>query len=218
MRLYLLSPLIGIVVAYAILVFRLAIDGIHFLWLGADMENIIAQARAEDSYWRILAGPLIAGLLASLFLRFVFTNQRCPSVADILTRQSINDPRISPRTGFLAAIYSALCLGGGGSAGRESPAIHWGASLTILIGQWGKIPPQLSAALLACATGAAVTASFNAPIAGILFAYEIILRQWKLSSLLPIAIACVAASAITRAHFGIDPQFPSSRNGFDAKS
>jgi CIC family chloride channel protein len=202
----LLSPLIGVVVGYGILGFRYAIDFIHWLWLGADMESLLSSA-AGAPWWQIAAGPLIVGVLAALVLRWLPPDGRPQGVADILMAHDLKDKHISPKAGLASAAYAAMCLGGGGSAGRESPAIHLGVAMTASMTRIFSLPHSATHLLFACGTGAAVAASFNAPFAGMLFAHEIILRHIALPAIMPIAIACAAATAITRIHLGEYPAF-----------
>lgn len=200
------SPLIGIAVGYGVIGFRYAINFFHDLWLGANMETLLLNA-VSAPWWQIMAGPLIVGAIAASVLRFLPPDGRPLGVADILIATNLQDKHISPKAGLASAAYAALCLGGGGSAGRESPAIHLGVSITATLTRFFSLPQSAAHLLFACGTGASVAASFNAPIAGMLFAHEIILRHIALPSIMPIAIACVAATAITRIHLGEFPAF-----------
>ena len=204
--LWVMSPIIGIGVAYGVIGFRYLIDWIHYLWLGADMESLLASA-ASAAWWQIMAGPLLVGVIAACALRFLPPEGRPLGVADILIADSLKDKRINPQAGLSSALYAALCLGGGGSAGRESPAIHLGVAITASMTRFFSLPRSATHLLFACGTGAAVAASFNAPIAGMLFAHEIILRHIALPAIMPIALACAAATAITRIHLGEYPAF-----------
>lgn len=204
--LWVLSPLIGIAVAYGVIAFRYTINFFHMLWMGVDTKNLLASA-ATAPWWQVMAGPLLVGILAACFLRFLPPDGRPQGVADIMLANDLNDKHISPKAGVASALYAALCLGGGGSAGRESPAIHLGVSITASLTRIFALPPSATHLLFACGTGAAVSASFNAPIAGMLFAHEIILRHIALPSIMPIALASAAATAITRIHLGEYPAF-----------
>ncbi len=204
--LWALSPFIGIAVGYAVIGFRYAIDFFHWLWLGANMENLIAAA-TQAPWWQIMAGPIITGLIAACVVRHLPPAGRPMGVADILIARDHHDKQVGPAAGITSAAYAALCLGGGGSAGRESPAIHLGVAITATMTRLFALPHTIARVLFACGTGAAVAASFNAPIAGMLFAHEIILRHIALPAIMPIAIACASATAITRIHLGNFPAF-----------
>ncbi len=204
--LWILSPFIGVAVGYAVIGFRYAIDFFHWLWLDANMESLL-MAAAQAPWWQIMAGPLATGALAACVLRYLPPAGRPMGVADILIAKDHYDPRVGPAAGITSAAYAALCIGGGGSAGRESPAIHLGVALTAAMTRWFTLPASASHVLFACGTAAAVASSFNAPIAGMLFAHEIILRHIALPAIMPIAIASVSATAITRIHLGNFPAF-----------
>ena len=204
--LWALSPFIGIAVGYGVIGFRYAIDLVHWLWLDADMETLLAAA-AQAPWWQVMAGPVITGLLAACVVRYLPPAGRPMGVADILISKDHHDERVGPAAGITSAAYAAVCLGGGGSAGRESPAIHLGVAITSTMTRFFALPASAAHVLFACGTGAAVAASFNAPIAGMLFAHEIILRHIALPAIMPIAIACASATAITRIHLGNFPAF-----------
>ena len=133
--------------------------------------------------------------------------KRAHSVADVIEAKALHDCRIDPKTGLLSALLAAFSLGFGASAGREGPVVHLGATLTSWIE--GKLSLSRTArrTLLAAGVAAAISASFNAPIAGILFAHEVILQHYALRAFVPIVIASVVAGVITRLHFGNFPAF-----------
>ncbi|MHA7871897.1 MAG: chloride channel protein, partial [Hyphococcus sp.] len=97
--------------------------------------------------------------------------------------------------------------GSGASAGREGPAVHLGASIASIIDRHMGFTAKQRRALLGCGAAAAVSASFNAPVAGVLFALEVVLGNYALSVFGPIAAASVAAAVVTRIHLGDFPAF-----------
>ena len=109
---------------------------------------------------------------------------------------------MSSRVGFVSAGCSALSIGTGASVGREGPAVHLGASLAGLIARKLHLSRSLSRTLLGCGVAAAVSASFNAPIAGALFATEVVVGQYALKTFAPIVVASVAGTALSHIHFG----------------
>lgn len=106
---------------------------------------------------------------------------------------------MSSRVGLRAALISALSIGTGASVGREGPAIHLGASISGWIGRRLHLHRALTRTLLGCGVAAAVAASFNAPIAGALFASEVVVGHYALKAFAPIVIASVAGTALSRA-------------------
>jgi len=114
---------------------------------------------------------------------------------------------MSLRAGIGAAVSSAASIGFGASTGREGPAVHLGATLGAWVAEKLHLTRSLSRALLGCGVAAAVAASFNAPIAGALFAHEVVVGHFALSAFAPIVIASVVGTVFSRIVFGDFPAF-----------
>lgn len=196
-----LALLIGPTIAYAAIGFRLLIGYFQWPWLGTTDERIVAAAYLTP-WWLLLLAPACAGVLVGWVLDRYITDKRVHSVADVIEARALSDCRIDPKTGLLSAALSALSLGFGASAGREGPVVHLGATLTSWIEGKFNLSRGARSTLLAAGVAAAISASFNAPIAGVLFAHEVILQHYALRAFVPIVIASVAAGIITRIHFG----------------
>jgi len=203
---WLLAIIIGSVVAYAILGFRLMIGATQNLWLGTATENISAYIASQPMLIVLLA-PAFGGLVVGLFLQFVLPGHRPEGVADVIEARAIEGAQMPLANGIGIALLSAVSLGSGASAGREGPAVHLGATLSSNLAKIFKFPPNMKRILLACGVAAAVSASFNAPIAGALFAMEVILAHVSPRAFAPIVISSVAATVITRFHLGSFPAF-----------
>lgn len=111
------------------------------------------------------------------------------------------------KAGITAAIASAASIGVGGAVGREGPAIHLGATFGAWFAEKLHLTRSLSRALLGCGAAAAVAASFNAPIAGALFAHEVVVGHFAMSAFAPIVIASVVGTIVSRIYFGDFPAF-----------
>lgn len=203
---WLLAVLVGIGVAYAILVFRSSIAVVQYLWLGTMVERVSSWA-ANKPAWLIVLAPAAGGLAVGLFLHHVMPGRRAEGVADVIEARALNRARMPFWPGIGNAFVAAVSLGAGASAGREGPAVHLGAVLASGLGRWFALPPTAARALLGCGVAAAVSASFNAPIAGALFALEVVLGHYALSAFIPIVIATVGATVVTRIHLGDFPAF-----------
>jgi len=201
-----LAVIIGIVVAYAIIVFRTLIGATQSLWLGT-MSEKIASAIAAQPVMIVLLAPVIGGLIVGLFLQFILPGHRPEGVADVIEARAIGGARMPFLNGIAIALISVVSLGSGASAGREGPAVHLGATLSSNMAQFFKFPPHMKRILLSCGVAAAVSASFNAPIAGALFALEVILAHFSPRAFVPIVISSVSATIITRLHLGSFPAF-----------
>ncbi len=102
---------------------------------------------------------------------------------------------------------NALSLGVGASTGREGPVVHLGAALSAAVARTLKLGDALSHTLLGCGVAAAVAASFNAPIAGVFFALEVVIGHYTLSAFAPIVLSAVVGTIISRIYFGDFPAF-----------
>lgn len=199
------SLLVGILAASASVAFRLAINAAQLPWLGTMSERVASAAR--DVPWPvILLAPAVGGLLVGLLLMLV-PGRRAGGPADVIEAQAFGLRRLGLRGGLLGALAAALTLGSGGSAGREGPVIHLGATLAAAVAHGLGLPERQGRLLLGAGVAAAIAASFNAPIAGALFSLEVILRRISAAALPPIVIASTAGALIGRAVFGEFPAF-----------
>jgi CIC family chloride channel protein len=110
--------------------------------------------------------------------------------------------RIRPQVPTVKALASAVCIGSGGSVGREGPIVQIGSALGSLVGQLAHAPERRLRLLVACGAAGGISATFNAPIAGVFFALEVILRDFETQSFAVVVISSVTAAAISRAVFG----------------
>jgi CIC family chloride channel protein len=198
--------IIGIGAAYFAILFRTLIGLIQLPWLGTVSENVYAAA-SQTPWWIILLAPALGGLGIGLFLQFVMPGRRPQGVPDVMEARALSSCRISAQTGLGSALVSVVSLGAGASAGREGPVVHLGATLASVLMDVFKFSSASRRTLLACGVAAAVSASFNAPIAGVLFAHEVILAHYALRAFVPIVISSVAATIIARIHLGDFPAF-----------
>ena len=198
---WLLALFIGTGVAYAAIGFRLLIGSFQMLWLGIASERVY-QAASELPWFVILLPPAIGGLIVGLLLKTYMSGNRVHGVADVIEARAIRDCNIDLKTGLWSALLSAISLGSGASAGREGPVVHLGATIASVLENRFNLPHHARRTLLAAGVGAAVSASFNAPIAGVLFAHEVILSHFAQRAFIPIVIASVAGTLINRFHLG----------------
>ncbi len=211
LRVWLFAVLIGAAAAYGVIAFRLAIDLVSQTAFGETETSMISGA-ASVSPLRAWAAPVVGGFVVSglLYLADRFgwlAGGRGQGIPEVIEARAVAGGRISLRTGLAAAVVSAVSLGAGASAGREGPAVHLGATIASLINRKLGFNAKQRRALLGCGAAAAVSASFNAPIAGVLFALEVVLGNYALSVFGPIAAASVAAAIVARIHLGDFPAF-----------
>ncbi len=201
-----LAMIVGVGVAYAAIGFRYLTNSIQKEMLGSGQENILTHV-AGLTAGQIMLSTITGGLIISFIYRFLMKSDRASSIADVMAANAVDHTIIPTRNGLLSALTSAIALGTGSSAGREGPVVHLGATLSSWVSQRLHLPPSMSRTILGCGVAAAISASFNAPIAGVFFALEVILGHYALTAFAPIVIASVAAAIVSRIHIGDYPAF-----------
>lgn len=200
-HLWVLSLIIGLCVSIAALAFRELIQFTQFLWIGERSEAFLDKAREIHWAW-MLFFPAVAGLFIGWLLNNFLPAKRTSGVADVMEAKAYGGRNIELKAGLGSALVSALSLGFGASAGREGPLVHLGATIATSFGAKFNLPGWGQRTLLACGVASAVSASFNAPIAGVLFAHEVILGHYSKRSFIPIVIASAMGTILTRLWFG----------------
>ena len=114
---------------------------------------------------------------------------------------------MSVRNLLVQFIGGAVALASGQSVGREAPSVHLGAGVASLLGRRLSLPNNSIRTMVACGAAAAIAASFNTPLAGVVFAMEVIMVEYTIAGFVPVILAAVAATAITRAVFGEETAF-----------
>jgi chloride channel protein, CIC family len=147
-------------------------------------------------------------LLVGPIIHFVAPEVKGHGVPEVLTAIAVRGGRIRPVVVVAKAICSAITIGSGGSAGREGPIVQIGASLGSTIGQMARLNERRVVNLVASGAAAGIAATFNAPIAGVMFAVEVILGELGIQSLGTIVVSAVTASVVSRAILGDFPAFP----------
>ncbi len=203
---WILALMLGIGVAYAAILFRLGIEAITVLFYDTTEANLFSVT-AQMPWWQLLLLPTVGGLVIGLLLQFLVPENRTQTVADVIDARALKAGRMKLSTGLKSAFITAASLGVGASAGREGPVVHLGATLGSALSQKLGYSPRLNRILLACGVAAGISASFNAPLAGVLFALEVILGHYALRAFAPIVISSVVAAVISRIHLGNFPAF-----------
>ncbi|ABC22334.1 chloride channel protein [Rhodospirillum rubrum] len=197
---------IGLLVGAGTVAFREAIDLVQTLFYGGDDLYLARLARSLPG-WLVVLGPTAGGLLVGLYYAKVMPGGKPQGVAQVIGAVARTGGRMRAGDGVLAACGSALSLGCGASVGREGPAVHLGAALAAGLAGRLRLGPGLARTVLGCGVAAAVAASFNAPIAGALFAGEVVIGHYALSAFAPIVVSSVVATVLSRGWFGDFPAF-----------
>jgi len=150
------------------------------------------------SYWPAFLLPAIGAALSSLFLNKIVKEGAGHGVPEVIYSVSRYGGLLRLRSSFSRLISSCLTIGSGGSAGPEAPVVMSGASIGSNIAKFFSLNDRQRVTLVGCGAAGAISAIFNAPIAGLVFAIEVILGEWKSLHIVPIAIASVAGTEISR--------------------
>jgi chloride channel protein, CIC family len=198
---------IGIAAGGAAVLFRLGISVIQSAVYGTDDFLMLHTIAANLAWYHVLAVPICGGLIVGWILHRFTDDGRVRSVADVIEGAALSRGRVEVRRGLASAAASLVTLSTGGSSGREGPVVHLAAVLSTILCRWIKANGITGRDLLGCAVAAAVSASFNAPIAGALFALEVVLRHFAVHAFAPIVIASAVGTVINRTVFGDVAEF-----------
>ncbi len=172
---------------------------IHIIQLGSWSQsgNLVDHIRTLPWWWKI-GIPTFGGLLVGLIIHNFAREAKGHGVPEVMEAVALRGGRIRPRIVFAKMIASGICIATGGSVGREGPIVQIGSSLGSTIGQWLKISEGRLRTLVGCGAAAGIAATFNAPVAGTLFAVEVILGDFGVSQFSPIVISSVSATIVSR--------------------
>ena len=204
---WLIALIIGCCGGLVAILFRF---GIEFLqaWI-YQTDNVLylhSHAKSLAWYW-ILAVPIMGGFLIGIITHYFTSDGRVRSVADVIEGASLHNGRIEVRAGLASGLASLITLCMGGSTGREGPVVHMAAVISSKISNLIDANGITGRDLMGCAVAAGVSASFNAPIAGAIFALEVILRHFALHALTPIVIASITGTVIAHLALGDITEF-----------
>ena len=195
---------VGIGAGLGAVVFRYLINQFTFLFF-----QVLEPALATflGSYAVILI-PALGGLLFGPLIYFFAREAKGHGVPEVMLAVALQGGRIRPAVAVVKSLASAICIGAGGSVGREGPIVQIGSALGSSLGQALRMSDDRIRTLVACGAAGGIAATFNAPIAGVFFALEIILGEFTTRAFGVVVIASVTASVIGRTVFGNVPAFP----------
>jgi len=195
-QLTILGLVSGIIAAGIIVLFRLAIDYGQTLFLSANQGGF----EQLDPIWRF-ALPAVGAVVIGISFHFLNKEDRNISVSHVLDRLHNHQGQL-PLKNFIVQFFGgAASLISGQSVGREGPAVHLGAGAASLLGQWLKLPNNSLRTLIGCGVAAAISASFNTPIAGVIFAMEVVLMEYTITGFIPVILASVSGAIISQIVF-----------------
>ena len=202
-RLAILGLACGLVAGVLMLAFRLTIEGAQRVFLpDANPENYEALGALAR-----VALPLGGALLIAVVFQWLPAAAREVGPAHVLAALERRRARLPLANAAAQWAGAAISIVAGHSVGREGPAIHLGAVVGSIAGQRLALPEEGLRVLVACGVAAAIAASFNTPLAGVVFAMEVVVAQYSVAGFAPVILAAVSATALTRPFYGADPAF-----------
>ena len=156
-------------------------------------------------FWFVVLAPVAAGLLYGPLIELFAREARGHGVPEVMLAVAERGGRIRPQVAVVKSLASALCIGGGGSVGREGPIVQIGSALGSTLGQVTRVPESRLRILVACGAAGGISATFNAPIAGVFFGLELILQDFEAESFGVVVLSSFAADIVGRAAFGDQP-------------
>jgi len=200
-----IASIIGIIGGFGAVGFRRLIEYIQTLTIG-NHDNILATVMGLPWYYKLLL-PTIGGLIVGPLIYFLGKETKGHGVPEVMEAVALAGGKIRSRVMFLKAFVSAVTIGTGGSVGREGPIVQIGSSIGSTIGQWLGLSQSKLKVLVSCGAAAGIAATFNAPIAGVMFSVEIIIGSYAITTLVPIIMSSVMATMVGRWYFGDIPAF-----------
>jgi len=197
---------VGAVSAYGAVVFRLGVDAMQETFFGFALDELV-PTRGMFDWWHIMLVPTFGGLLIGLFLRVYHGGGRAYAISHVIEASALRGGRMSLKDGLVSAAVHSASLGVGASTGREGPLVHLGATLSSWIAGRMHLDRSQTRTLLGCGVAAAIGSLFNAPVAGAVFAIELVVGNLSLKAGAPIFVAAVTGTAIGRLYFGSEPSF-----------
>ena len=182
-------------------------------WLATGHTQFGQQGHAASLHlpwlgiWFVLVVPVIGGLLYGPLVQRFAREARGHGVPEVMLAVAENGGRIRPPVTIVKALASALTIGSGGSVGREGPIVQIGSAMASSLGQLVRMSEARLRIIVACGAAGGIAATFNAPITGLFFGFEIVLREFSFDALFTTTLAAVTGDVISRAFFGSAPFF-----------
>ncbi|HVV12062.1 chloride channel protein [Amycolatopsis sp.] len=202
---------VGVGAGFGAVAFRYLIYG--FTWLATGHTEFGQQGWVASAHlpWLgigfFVLIPVLGGLLYGPLISRFAREARGHGVPEVMIAVAENGGRIRPQVSVVKALASALCIGVGGSVGREGPIVQIGSALASSLGQWVRMPENRLRVLVACGAAGGISATFNAPITGVFFGVELILREFSIEAIFTVMLSAMLADVIARIFLGSAPFF-----------
>jgi CIC family chloride channel protein len=202
-HLALLGLLTGLLAGGLIVLFRVAVEQTQAGFLPEGLAENYEGLSPWVRFWLPLAGALF---IAWFFHHFA-KGTTALGVGYVMERMAYHQGYLTLRGLLLQFVGATVAIISGHSVGREGPHILLGAASGSLLGQYLSLPNNSIRTLLGCGTAAGIAASFNTPLAGVIFSLEVVMMEYSLASFIPVILAAVSATGVTILVFGDSPAF-----------
>lgn len=200
-----LAIIVGLIGGFGAIGFRALLDIVQSISYGSkgNLIDLVANIQWYQKIWI----PALGGLMVGPLVYFLAREAKGHGVPEVMEAVVLRGGMIRKRVVFIKSLASAISIGTGGSVGREGPIVQIGSAIGSVVGQSLKISVDRVRTLVGCGAAAGIAATFNAPIAGSMFALEVILGDFGLATFSPIVISSVMATAVSRYFLGDTPAF-----------
>ena len=208
-RLNILALVVGIIAGYAAIGLRYLIGYLqNLILLGETSFELVSTMQHTREYWILLILPV--GLMVSAFITRTFSKESVGhGVPEVIEAVMTKAGKMRKRVAVVKTAVSSVTIASGGSVGWEGPIVQIGSVFGSAISSFFNLRPKLMKTLVGCGAAGAIAASFNTPIAGVIFAIEIIILELKTKSFIPLVVASVAGTVVSRHYLGNEPAFTS---------
>ena len=207
--LFAIAALVGVGSGLGAVAFRYLVY--FFTWLATGHVAFGQDGHAGSSHLPWLGPaffvviPVIGGLIYGPLIYRYAREARGHGVPEVMMAVASNGGRIRPQVSLVKAVASALCIGTGGSVGREGPIVQIGSAVASSVGQWVRMPESRLRILVACGAAGGIAATFNAPVTGVFFGVEIILRAFSVEALFTVMLSAMLADVTAEPFLGNRP-------------
>jgi H+/Cl- antiporter ClcA len=191
----LLGLVAGLLSAAAVLAFEWQIEALGYLWLGAGSPDGFEALPA----WQRFVIPLAAAAVLGIVFGALKPEDRETGIVHVLSRMHSHYGQLPLRNALVQFFGGAVALAGGHSGGREGPGVQLGAAISSWLSLWLQLPNNSQRILIACGTAGSIAAAFNTPLAGVVFAMEVIVAEYTVIGFTPVLVAAISATTLSQA-------------------
>jgi len=205
-----LAVLVGLTSGISAFFFKHMIDGVHHFCCASEISEAVFTG-----HWYRMILPAVGGLLGGLVIYYFAKEAKGHGVPEAIYTLRKRGGKGRPRVVLVKSIASALTIGTGGSAGTEGPIIQIGAAVGSSVGQWFHVSPRYLKTLAAAGAAGGMAAVFNAPIAAVIFAMEVLLREFTTQAFSMVVFSSVIASVTSHILLGDNTFLPTPSFGIE---